>query len=117
MREAIAFIERHYGENISVPQIAQQVAVNPVYLNKLFKLATGKTISEYLNYYRIEMGKELLLREDATVNAVASGLGYNDVRSFIRFFKKFTGLTPKDFRRQNLPETGSNSTDDGKDSD
>lgn len=117
VREAIAFIERHYGENISVPQIAQQVAVNPVYLNKLFKLATGKTISEYLNYYRIEMGKELLLREDATVNAVASGLGYNDVRSFIRFFKKFTGLTPKDFRRQNLPETGSNSTDDGKDSD
>lgn len=117
VREAIAFIERHYGENISVPQIAQQVAVNPVYLNKLFKLATGKTISEYLNYYRIEMGKELLLREDATVNAVASGLGYNDVRSFIRFFKKFTGVTPKDFRRQNLPETGANSTDDGKDSD
>ena len=48
---------------------------------------------------------------------LTSGLGYNDVRSFIRFFKKFTGLTPKDFRRQNLPETGSNSTDDGKDSD
>lgn len=117
VREAAAFIERHYGENISVPQIAQQVAVNPVYLNKLFKLATGKTISEYLNYYRIETGKELLLREDATVNAVASSLGYNDVRSFIRFFKKFTGVTPKDFRRQNMPETGTNSTDDGKDSD
>lgn len=33
------------------------------------------------------------------------------------FFKKFTGVTPKDFRRQNLPETGANSTDDGKDSD
>ena len=90
VREAIAFIERHYGENISVPQIAQQVAVNPVYLNKLFKLATGKTISEYLNYYRIEMGKELLLREVCHRERRRLRLGYNDVRSFIRFFKKFT---------------------------
>ncbi|MEF2795273.1 MAG: helix-turn-helix domain-containing protein, partial [Hydrogeniiclostridium sp.] len=83
---------------------AKAVSVNPVYLNKLIKLSTGKTISEYLNYYRIEESKSLLLEPDATVASVSAGLGYNDVRSFIRFFKKFTGVTPKDFRQQNLPE-------------
>lgn len=104
MREAVAYIEEHYRENLSIPQIAKAVSVNPVYLNKLFKLSTGKTISEYLNYYRIEESKSLLLEPDATVASVSAGLGYNDVRSFIRFFKKFTGVTPKDFRQQNLPE-------------
>lgn len=104
VREAVAYIEEHYRENLSIPQIAKAVSVNPVYLNKLFKLSTGKTISEYLNYYRIEASKSLLLGPDATVASVSAGLGYNDVRSFIRFFKKFTGVTPKDFRQQNLPE-------------
>lgn len=104
VREAVAYIEEHYRENLSIPQIAKEVSVNPVYLNKLFKLSTGKTISEYLNYYRIEESKSLLLGPDATVASVSAGLGYNDVRSFIRFFKKFTGVTPKDFRQQNLPE-------------
>lgn len=104
VREAVAYIEEHYRENLSIPQIAKEVSVNPVYLNKLFKLSTGKTISEYLNYYRIEESKSLLLGPDATVASVSAGLGYNDVRSFIRFFKKFTGVTPKDFRQQNVTE-------------
>lgn len=104
VREAVAYIEEHYRENLTIPQIAKAVSVNPVYLNKLFKLSTGKTISEYLNYYRIEASKSLLLEPDATVASVGASLGYNDVRSFIRFFRKFTGVTPKDFRQQNLPE-------------
>ena len=84
-----------------MPDIAQAVSLNPVYLNKLFKLSTGKTISEYLNSYRIDASKPMLLEEGATVAAVSSQLGYNDVRSFIRFFKKFTGITPGDYRQQN----------------
>lgn len=116
VREAVSYIEEHYRENLTIPQIAQHVSVNSVYLNKLFKLSTGKTISDYLNYYRIEASKPLLLEPNATVACVGAGLGYNDVRSFIRFFKKFTGLTPKDFRQQNLPETR-NPAAAGKDSD
>lgn len=101
VRRAVSFIKEHYQENLSVPDIAQAVSLNPVYLNKLFKLSTGKTISEYLNSYRIDASKPMLLEEGATVAAVSSQLGYNDVRSFIRFFKKFTGITPGDYRQQN----------------
>ena len=116
VRGAVAYIEAHYTENLSVPQIASHVSVNPVYLNKLFKLSMGKTISDYLNCTRVEASKELLLAPEATVASVSTGLGYNDVRSFIRFFKKYTGLTPKDFRQQNLPEAR-NPAGTGKDSD
>lgn len=101
VRNAIQFIEEHYHESFTIPQIAQQVSVNPVYLNKLFKLSTGKTISEYLNSYRVERSKKMLLDGGVTVAAVSDMLGYNDVRSFIRFFKKFTGMTPNDYRQQN----------------
>lgn len=116
VRGAVAYIEAHYTENLSVPQIASHVSVNSVYLNKLFKLSMGKTISDYLNCTRVEASKELLLAPEATVASVSTGLGYNDVRSFIRFFKKYTGLTPKDFRQQNLPEAR-NPAGTGKDSD
>lgn len=116
VRRAVSYMEEHFRENLTIPQIAKAVSVNPVYLNKLFKLSTGKTISEYLNYYRIEASKSLLLEPDATVASVGASLGYNDVRSFIRFFRKFTGVTPKDFRQQNLPDAR-NPGATGKDSD
>ena len=50
--QAIPYIQQHYREELSVPQIADVVGLNPVYLSRLFKLDTGKTLSEYLNCYR-----------------------------------------------------------------
>lgn len=99
VRRAAAYIEQYYSKDISVPQIAQHTAVNPIYLNKLFKLATGKTISEYLNFYRVELSRQMLLKDDDTITAISRRVGYNDSRSFIRFFKKFHGTTPNEYRK------------------
>ncbi|MDL2234044.1 AraC family transcriptional regulator [Ruminococcaceae bacterium OttesenSCG-928-L11] len=98
--EAIAFIEQHYSRDLSVPEIAENSAVNPIYLNKLFKLSTGKTISEYLNMLRIQKSEALLRETDETVNAISAIVGYHDSRSYIRFFKKFNGITPNEFRKR-----------------
>lgn len=100
VRDVTAFMEEHYRESLTIPQIAGHVSLNPVYLNKLFKLSTGKTVSEYLNSYRIERSKELLRSGELTVAAISEQIGYNDVRSFIRFFKKYIGVTPHEYRQQ-----------------
>ncbi len=97
--KAIAFIQEHYTENITVPQIAASVALSPIYLNKLFKLSTGQTISGYLNLVRAAKAKELLASTSLTLNEISSSLGYNDVRSLVRFFKKYHGMSPGEYRQ------------------
>lgn len=100
VRDAIKFLEMHFSEPISIPQIANSVGVSSIYLNKIFKLSTGKTISEYLNFHRINRSMELLASTDETVAKISEAMGYNDVRSYIRFFKKFYQTTPNEWRRQ-----------------
>lgn len=96
---AISYIEQHYSEELSIPQIADVVGLNPVYLSRLFKLDTGKTLSEYLNCYRTECSLTLLTDTADTIQAISQKVGYPDVRSYIRFFKKYYGETPSEYRR------------------
>lgn len=102
--QAVSFIQTHYTENITVPQIATDVALSPIYLNKLFKLSTGRTISDYLNLYRTEKAKELLASTPLSLNEISYNLGYNDVRSLVRFFKKYNGITPGEYRQSLVRE-------------
>lgn len=100
IHKAIQYLEQHYQEPITIPQIADSVGLSSVYLTKLFKLATGKTLSEYLNYYRTQCSLQLLTNSDDTINEISSKVGYSDVRSYIRFFKKFYEITPGEYRRE-----------------
>ncbi|MEG0741110.1 MAG: AraC family transcriptional regulator, partial [Clostridia bacterium] len=103
--KAIDYIEQHYMQRISVPEIAQTACVNPVYLNRLFKQATDKTISEYLNFYRVEQSIPLLLQSDTLVE-ISAAVGFNEPRGYIRFFKKFYDVTPSEYRRQKSAAQG-----------
>ena len=97
--QAISYIQQHYREELSVPQIADAVGLNPVYLSRLFKLDTGKTLSEYLNCYRTECSLALLADTADTIQSISQKVGYSDVRSYIRFFKKYYDATPSEYRR------------------
>lgn len=97
--QAISYIQQHYREELSVPQIADVVGLNPVYLSRLFKLDTGKTLSEYLNCYRTECSLALLTDTADTIQSISQKVGYSDVRSYIRFFKKYYDVTPSEYRR------------------
>ena len=98
--KAIAYMEKNYMQDISIPQIAESVSLNSVYLNKLFKLSTGKTLSDYLNMHRIEIAKTYLSQTELSLNAISEKVGYNDVRSLLRYFKKYNGISPTEYRQQ-----------------
>lgn len=98
--KAIAYMGKNYMQDISIPQIAESVSLNSVYLNKLFKLSTGKTLSDYLNMHRIEIAKTYLSQTELSLNAISEKVGYNDVRSLLRYFKKYNGISPTEYRQQ-----------------
>ena len=101
IRKAVRYLEIHYTEPLSIPQIASYTGVSSIYLNRIFKLSTGKTLSDYLNDYRTAQSLQMLADESKTINQISESVGYNDVRSYIRFFKKFYGMTPSEYRKKN----------------
>ena len=106
IRKAETYITEHYGDDITLDDIAAQVDLNPAYLSVLFKKSTGQGFREYLNRLRIAVARRLLIETDDQIVDVASACGFNDQSYFTRVFKKSTGLTPKQYRdRQAITET------------
>ncbi|MED5016723.1 helix-turn-helix domain-containing protein [Paenibacillus chibensis] len=96
----IAHIEAHYAEHeFSVQRMADYFSVSRSYLNTAFKKLTGQTIMDFLDYYRLERAKQLLIGSDLPLKDVVQRIGYVDVSSFIRKFKQRFHVTPGEFRK------------------
>lgn len=84
----------------SVKYFADKICLSPNYFGDLIKKETGKTAKEYIQLKMIEAAKEQLLHPDKTVSEVAYRLGFQYPQHFVRFFKKYEGLTPGQYKQQ-----------------
>ena len=100
-KRILEYLNEHYTEDILYEEVAQQMGISYSYLRKLVKEATGKSVSDYINKIRIEKVKTLLLTTDMTVEEIAGAVGYHNAKSITRYFKKFEGITPKEFKLTN----------------
>ncbi|MFE5322071.1 helix-turn-helix domain-containing protein [Paenibacillus sp. NPDC056579] len=100
IRKALTFIEEKYTDNISISDIAASIGISSGHLSRLFKAEVGKPPLEYLTEYRLEQGKQLLVDSTQSLHQISEAIGYNDVHTFIRFFKKYEGTTPGEYRKQ-----------------
>ena len=91
-------IREHRG-NISLAECAEIMEVHPSYIWKSLKEEKGKSFSDFLEEYKLEEAKRLLLNTTMTVAEIASALNYTNAQNFIRFFSKSTGVTPGKFRK------------------
>jgi len=98
------FINAHLDERISLDDVAAHVCVSPFYFCKIFKQATGMTLTEYVNRRRVEWAKRKLLNPHARVTEVAFDVGYQSLSQFNRSFLKYAGESPTKFREQTLTE-------------
>ena len=98
IKKAIQYISKNYANNLSLELVANQVHLNPTYFSTLFKQSTGSSFKEYLNMVRIEESKRLLSNTDYALIDIAIATGFEDQSYFTKVFKKYTGLTPKQFR-------------------
>lgn len=98
VRDAMEYINSNYNRKLALETIAHQIGLNSSYLSRLFKTETGIGINCYINQVRIEMSKELLLKEDYKNYEVAEMVGYNNVEYFNEIFKRITGKSPKEYK-------------------
>lgn len=98
-KEMILYLEDHYGEDISLDDLAGQFRRTPEYLCGIFKAATGETISHYLRRIRIHRAKVLLMEQpDAPLREIAEACGFHSLSYFGKVFRETTGFTPQGYR-------------------
>lgn len=92
------YLQCHFRENVSLPDVAQYVGVSTSYLSTCFKEQLGVSLTDYLTDLRIENSKSLL-QQGFKVSKVATAVGFLDSRYFTKIFKAKTGMTPAEFKR------------------
>ncbi len=98
IKKAIRYISKNFTRNLTLEEVANHVHLNPTYFSTLFKQSTGSSFKEYLNMVRIEESKRLLANTDYSIIDISLATGFEDQSYFSKVFKKFTGLTPKQYR-------------------
>lgn len=89
-----------FTENLSLELLSQKFFMNPFRLCKLFKSKYHENFQSYIIHRKIEKAKELLRDSSVKIYEVSVMVGYEDVKYFSRIFKKYTGLTPNEYREQ-----------------
>lgn len=102
VKKAVDYIEAHYGEKLSVKEIAENLYVTPNYMSDLFKRHTGKNISAYVTDVRLEKAKEYLTIPECNVTSISERVGIGNSRYFSNLFKKKYGMTPSEYRNTSV---------------
>ena len=101
IREALAYVEQNFQNNISVEDIADNCGLNRSYFGKIFKEAVGKTPQEFLLNYRMTKAAELLKLTKLSIGDIGNAVGYDNQLHFSRAFKNIYGVSPREWRNQN----------------
>lgn len=98
------YVHANFDKEISLSGMADQMGLDTAYVSRCFKQEVGMTFIDYLLTLRIKHAKYLLSKPELTVGEVGEAVGYVNVNSFIRIFKKHEGITPGQYRDLNYPK-------------
>ena len=99
MQKVLSHIHSHISDTIDVEELADLACVTKPYLIRLFKREFGTSPVQFINKKKMERAQLLLFTTEMPVKEVAYALGFSDHSYFIRLFRKLTGVTPQEYRR------------------
>ncbi|RAU98153.1 hypothetical protein DQG13_17855 [Paenibacillus sp. YN15] len=97
------YIQANYSRaDLSLNLLAEEFGVSVSHLSKVFKEQAESNFIDYLMELRLTKAKQLLEETDGKVRDIAEAVGYSNVNSFVRIFKKLTALTPSEYRERKV---------------
>lgn len=93
------YIADNFREDIDSVDIAVAADIHPKYAMTVFKKSTGMTLNDYIILMRLSYAQAMLMRDEASVLAVAMESGFGSLSAFNKSFRKIAGMSPSDFRR------------------
>ncbi|NQX61066.1 AraC family transcriptional regulator [Paenibacillus qinlingensis] len=100
-QKTIAYIQERYNSHITIEDLAGVAGISVDHFYKFFKQISGESPVTYVNRHRIRMASNLLKYTDLSVLDIALQIGFDNVSYFIKTFKKYTGFTPRVWRKKN----------------
>ena len=94
------YIKKHFADDITVADIASAMNLSESHLNRIFRHDTGCSINEYRIMVKMYMACSFLADENIRIQEVAKRIGVENQRYFSVFFKKYTNMTPLEFREK-----------------
>lgn len=102
IKSALEFIANHYSEKISITQLAHLAGFSENYFMNLFRQYVGMSCVQYINHYRIQEAAHALEETTRSVSEIAMLNGFDNISYFNLQFKRSFGMTPREFRRNQL---------------
>lgn len=101
MERVVQYIQSNFSSELRLEQLATIFGYNRAYLGKVFHQYTGENFNNYLDSIRITEAKRLLATDKYKVYEVAEMVGYTNINYFHNKFKKYVGISPLNYKRQN----------------
>ncbi|XEO93785.1 helix-turn-helix domain-containing protein [Latilactobacillus sakei] len=93
-------VERRYTGHLTLEEVASEIGYSQFYFTRFFKRNTGKTFITFLNDYRIDKAKWLLINSALSVTEIISQVGFESDKTFYRLFKQSMAISPLAYRKQ-----------------
>ncbi|MEF3303561.1 AraC family transcriptional regulator [Paenibacillus sp. GYB003] len=100
VHQIIDYLSSHYAEDITLEELAKMFYITPYYLCRLFKKATGETVTRFIAYTRIHQAKQDLVFTDLSISEICARVGFGNYSYFGLVFKQHEGMTPKEYRKK-----------------
>ncbi|MBF9016509.1 MULTISPECIES: response regulator [unclassified Oceanispirochaeta] len=101
IQKILLFIHENYDKDLCLDCLALEFNLHPNYISDLFRKEAGSSFLKYLNVFRIEKAKDIINKNSMlSFEEVAEKAGYSNSRYFYRVFKKYSGITPGQYRRK-----------------
>ena len=103
LRKVREYVEEHLADDLSLDTAASIVGTNKSHFSRFFRSKTGVRYRDWIASLRIRRAMDMIETADYPIARIAYAVGFRDVRTFERAFKRHAGMTARDFRRSVRP--------------
>jgi AraC-like DNA-binding protein len=102
LRDLIHFIKENLDARLTLSTISRYFRTDKFYLCRYFKKHTGLSVMDYVNRMRIVNAEKLIVQNSHTITDISLMVGFNNITNFDRTFKRYTGISPREYRKNNI---------------
>ena len=99
MQKAVQFLNAHYAQRMDLTTASTHLHMSAAHFSKVFKEETGQGFVHYLNQIRVERSKDLLRDHSVSLAAITEMVGFEDQSYFTKVFRRHTGMSPGQYRK------------------
>ena len=105
LRDLIQFIRENLDARLTLDRISRYFRTDKYYLCRYFRKHTGLSVMDYVNRMRIVNAEKLIVQNSHSITDISLMVGFNNITNFDRTFKRYTGISPREYRRNNVPRS------------